>query len=75
MTNKIQILLLSTFFIICAPASYSQLTNNITSSEQLTTPMLSSNDLYLKNNIIGTLNDDRIIGTPGTDVIIGLTRV
>jgi Ca2+-binding RTX toxin-like protein len=75
--NKIQIVvLLLNFFSICVPASYSQLTTNtnITNSEQLSTspPPLNSNEINLKNNIIGTLTDDRIIGTAGTDVIIGL---
>ena len=73
MINKIQLLLLITSFMICIPASYSQLiNNNITTSEKLTPSPLNSNEIDLKNNIVGTLNDDRIIGTPGTDVIIGL---
>ena len=47
--------------------------NNITNSEQVTTsPPLNHNEINLKNNIIGSLTDDRIIGTAKTNVIIGL---
>ena len=72
MINKIQIILLLPFFMVSIPVSYSQLmNNNITNSEQ---PIISNSSpqIELKNNLFGTFNDDRIIGTTGIDVIIGL---
>jgi hypothetical protein len=63
MINKIQIILLLPFFMISIPASYSQfMNNNITNSEQSIIPN-SSLEIELKNTIIGTFSDDRIIET------------